>query len=54
MARALCSSLDNVIIENVEVLRAGFGEVQSHESALSACLSDVKVLISELEIDLGC
>ena len=50
MARALCSSLDDVVMGNVEVLRVGFGEIKNHRSALSACLSDVKLLIFGLEM----
>ena len=58
MARGLCSSLHDVVMENFEVLRAEFGEVNGHGSALSACLSDVNLLILGLkmtpEIDLWC
>ena len=50
MARVLCSSLHDVVMEDVEVSRAGFMEVNGHGSALSACLSDLKLLILGLEV----
>ena len=50
MARVLCSSLRDVVMENVEVLKAGFAEVNGHGSESFGSLGNVKLLISGLEM----